>query len=293
MNKYIYISALALCGYGLAQDQNKPSNPGQPGEYRPGQQPPTVSQQSPATPGSAPATATERAKEALSNLVTDWRLEELPPAVQKTVRDKAGGQKITDIDRESRTGRTIWEVEFEQAGRNSEIHVADDGTLLPEISTGLFGKTDPSGTATKPGEQPKGTGTPAGTQTGRSGVALALGTQWEDLPRPVQQKAMQYGGKEKVTDIDREDWQGKVAYEVEFRREGRNLEIHFAEDGTVLESNDPSAVTARGSAPDSEAGRSPSAQQPGQPTQRQPVSPTQPLPQAPDQQPPRTDPPRP
>jgi uncharacterized membrane protein YkoI len=291
MNKYIYIAAFVLCGSGLAQDQNQNLNQPQPGQNQPAQLQPDVTQrQQPAAPDTTPTTTGERATQALSNVITDWRIEELPQAVQKTVREQAGGQKIADIDRESRTGRTIWEVEFEKAGRNTEIHVAEDGTLIPEGNR-LFGRTtDQTGTSTRPGERSTATGTPAGTQTGRSGVAMALGTQWEDLPKPIQQKAVQYGGKEKVADIDREEWQGKIAYEVEFSREGRNLEIHFGEDGTILESNDPAAAPSQGSAPASEAGGSPSTQQPIQP---QPLPPAQPLPQAPDQQPPRSDQPRP
>jgi uncharacterized membrane protein YkoI len=285
MNKYVYIAAFALCGSALAQDQNL----NQPQPARPAQPAPEVSRQPQPT---APATATERAKEGLSNLVNDWRLEDLPQAVQKTVREQAGGQKIADIDRESRTGRTVWEVEFEKAGRNTEIHVSEDGTLMPEENR-LFGRTDDQ-TGRTPGERPAATGTPAGTQTGRSGVAMATGTQWEDLPKAVQQKAAQYGGKEKVADIDREDLRGKVAYEVEFRRQGRNLEIHFGEDGSILESNDPTAAPAQGAAPSAEAGRSPSTEQPIQPQPLPPpAQPAQPLPQAPDQQPPPSNQPRP
>ena len=258
MKKCLYLATLALWGSSFAQDQN----PNQPGR-QPAQNPPARTVQ-PTTPPSAPTTTRERAAEGLSNLMTDWRIEDLPPAVQKAVRDQSGGQKIADIDRETRTGRTVWEVEFEKDGRNTEIHLAEDGTLLPESDRPLFGRTqDQTGTPTPPGERTTATGTPAGTQTGRSGVALAVGTRWEDLPKAVQEKSMQYGGKDKVADIDREDFRGKVAYEIEFRRQGRNLEIHFGEDGTILESNDPGVAQAQGSAPATEAGRTlPSAQQP-------------------------------
>ena len=292
MNKYICMAALALCSSALAQEPNRDLNQPQPGQTPPTRPQPGATEKQATTPGpttTTPKTTGERASQGLSNLITDWRLEDLPQPVQKTVREQAAGQKIADIDREDRSGRTVWEVEFEKQGRNTEIHVAEDGTLMPEGNR-LFGKpADQTGTPPRQGESPA-VGTPAGTQTGRSGVAMALGTQWEDLPRAVQQKAMQYGGKEKVADIDREEWKGKVAYEVEFRREGRNLEIHFGEDGAILESNDPSAASAQGSAPGTEAGRAPSIQQPAQP---QPLPPAQPLPQAPDQQPPRNNPPNP
>ena len=283
MNKFVYIAALALCGSTFAQEpqpsQTRPAQP-QPGIN----QPPPRSQPAQPTPAdnTAPKTTTERAIEGVANILGDWRFEELPPAVQKTVREQAGAQKIADIDRETRTGRIVWEVEFEKAGKNTEIHVADDGTLLPE-GEGLAGTTSRT---TQPGERPTATGTPAGTQTGRSGVALAMGTQWEDLPQAVQQKAMQFGGKEKVTDIDREDLRGKVAYEVEFRREGRNLEIYFGEDGTILASNDPSVAPAQGSAPGSSVGTdttrtpssSPSTSPSTQPARPQTTTPGQPTP---------------
>jgi uncharacterized membrane protein YkoI len=272
MNKYIYIAALAAWSSALAQEQNPNRAQAQPNQPRPVQPQPGLNQPaSSAATDPAPKTAVDRAAEGLGNIITDWRLEDLPPAVQKTVREHSGGQQIADIDRESRTGRTVWEVEFDKAGQNTEIHVADDGTLMPEGDRVAGRTTDNAGRPVQPGERPSATGTAAGTQTGRSGAALALGTQWEDLPKQIQDKATQFGGKEKIADIDREDWKGQTAYEVEFRRQGRNLEVHFAEDGTVLESNDPT-VAPQGAASRTETGRAPSTQ-PGQP---QPASPAQP-----------------
>jgi hypothetical protein len=61
---------------------------------------------------------------------------------------------------------------------------------------------------------------------------------WESLPSRVQQRATQFGGKANVRDIDRETEDGLVHYEIEFKREGWNLEIDFAEDGSIIESND-------------------------------------------------------
>jgi len=265
MNKHIYLAAIALCATAFAQDQNPNPNPAPPRQNQPA---PGINQRP--TPDAAPKTS-DRITQGISNLMGDWRLEELPQAVQKTIREQAGaGQKIADIDREDRTGRTVWEVEFEREGRNTEIHVGEDGTLVPEENR-LFGRsTDPA--TTRPGERTPAAGTPAGTQTGRSVIALAGGTRWEDLPKAVQDKASVYGGKEKVADIDREERNGKVAYEIEFRREGRNLEMLIGEDGNLLESNDPNAKPAQGSAPNTEAGRTPSLQ----PNQPKPLPTTQP-----------------
>ena len=214
-----------------------------------------------------PPTAGARVSQGLSNVVTDHRFEDLPPAVQKTVREQAGTSKIADIDRETRTGRIVWEVEIEQQGRNTEIHVAEDGSL---VDTGLLGRTEPA-PSTAPGASGTAVGNPASGQTGR----VFAGTRWEDLPPAVQQKAAQFGGKANVQDIDRESENGRAVYEIEFKREGRNLEIEFFEDGTILKSNDPAGAQGIATPPPG-AARNPSVQT--QPS-------TQPVPPATSQQP--------
>src|SRR5687767_711594 len=233
-------------------------NPNQPSQAQP------PGPQSGQTP---PPTAGARVSQGLSNLVTEHRLEDLPPAVQKTVRQQAGANKIADIDRETRTGRIVWEVEIEQQGRNTEIHVAEDGSL---VDTGLLGRTEPA-PSTAPGASGTAVGNPASGQTGR----VFAGTRWEDLPPAVQQKAAQFGGKANVQDIDRESENGRAVYEIEFKREGRNLEIEFFEDGTILKSNDPAGAQGIATPPPG-AARNPS------------VPSTQPVPPATSQQPQQT-----
>lgn len=274
MKKSIYLAAAVVCLPTFAQNQTQPASP---------QTPPPAT-----TSPSTPASATERLSQGLRNLVADHRLEDLPQAVQKTIREHSGGAKIADIDRETRTGRVLWEVEFEKEGKNTEIHVAEDGTLVQDA--GIVART-----TTRVGESSTAVGTPAAGQSGRS--AISIGTKWEDLPPAIQQKAMQFGGKEKVADIDRETEDGRVEYEIEFSREGRNLEIEFAEDGTITESSDPSVapVGSSGSTSATGAGRLPSTQpaqstQPGQ--QSQPGQPRTQVP-PPAQQPPASTQPQP
>ena len=275
MRNSICIAAVCLSASVFAQNQNQPPQSAQTA-------PPGTQRAQPTPPSTAPASKTERVSQGVGNLFNDYRLEDLPPAVQKTVREKAGAQKIADIDRETRTGRTIWEIEFEQEGRNTEIHVGEDGTLVPEAS--LTGRAA-NETAARAREV-TGTGAAAGAQSGRS--VFSMGPKWEDLPPAIQQKAMQFGGKEKVADIDREMEDGRVEYEIEFRREGRNLEVEFAEDGTITESNDPAAAPVGASAapgaartvttqPGQNPAQTPQRTQPATPGQpSQPAQPTQP-----------------
>jgi uncharacterized membrane protein YkoI len=246
MNKCIYVAAIALVGSSIAQEQSRKEIPKQAPTSQPAE---SRSQANPSQPAVGVdltrTSANDRAGSGLKELFMDWRLEDLPPAVQKTAQEQSKGAPIKDIDRDDRGGQpSVWEIEFEQAGKNREVRIREDGSLIPENERRYGRSTDGTVTTARPGERAPASGTPGAIQTGRS-VNLGLGTQWEDLPPAVQQKAAQFGGKDKVADIDREEWNGRVAYEVEFRREGRNLELLLDQDGTVLESSDPNAVSVQ------------------------------------------------
>lgn len=60
------------------------------------------------------------------------QLEETPSAVQQTVKRELSGKEITDIDKEIRTGRTVYEVEFRDGQGTRQIHVAEDGTVVKD-----------------------------------------------------------------------------------------------------------------------------------------------------------------
>lgn len=56
--------------------------------------------------------------------------DELPAAVQKTLKAQAGSAQIEDIDRETRSGKTTFEVGFKKNGNHIEIKVLEDGSLV-------------------------------------------------------------------------------------------------------------------------------------------------------------------
>ena len=57
----------------------------------------------------------------------------LPEAVQKTIQAHAPESQIADISRHSDNGRVIYEVSFEDTGKNPSIKVAEDGTLVQTL----------------------------------------------------------------------------------------------------------------------------------------------------------------
>ena len=132
------------------------------------------------------------------------RLEDLPGAVQETVRKEAAGREIADIDRESWKGRPVYEVEFRQAGRNPQIHVAEDGTLLRD------------------------------ERAGKGLKSLFMGAQLEDTPPAVQERIRSIAGNRDITDIDREGSSTLFVYEVTIRDEQGTQRLRISEKGEVL-----------------------------------------------------------
>ena len=57
-------------------------------------------------------------------------LDQVPAAVKATILKAAGGNKIKEIEVQTRGARKIYEAEWESGGKEIEIKVASDGTLL-------------------------------------------------------------------------------------------------------------------------------------------------------------------
>ena len=56
--------------------------------------------------------------------------DKAPAAVQKTLTDEAKGNKIETVDKETEDGKTVYEADVKIGGKNYEIKVAEDGTLI-------------------------------------------------------------------------------------------------------------------------------------------------------------------
>jgi uncharacterized membrane protein YkoI len=57
-------------------------------------------------------------------------MEDLPPAVQATVKTETAGGKIKELALETEDGKTFYEVEFEKDGKEHKVKIAEDGTVL-------------------------------------------------------------------------------------------------------------------------------------------------------------------
>ena len=60
----------------------------------------------------------------------DLSIDDLPPPVRATVEKEVGGGTIDDIEWESGPDGPYYEVEFELAGQEWELHVSEDGAVI-------------------------------------------------------------------------------------------------------------------------------------------------------------------
>jgi len=58
------------------------------------------------------------------------KMENLPPAVQKTVQDQSRGATIHGLSQEVENGKTLYEAELKVNGRNKDLLIAAAGSVL-------------------------------------------------------------------------------------------------------------------------------------------------------------------
>jgi len=148
------------------------------------------------------------------------QLSEAPAAVQATVKNTAGAAAvIEDVDRETRNGQVVYDVEIKQEGLNRHLTIAESGALLEDSNnnTGIRERV---------------------RERVDSDRDLRGGTvAFEQLPIAVQNTLKQQGEVSKLKPIKREMNNGRVQYDVEFEQEGLNKRLTIGEDGMILKGN--------------------------------------------------------
>jgi len=61
------------------------------------------------------------------------KFDQLPQVVQTTFKEEARGATITEVDKETEEGEIVYEADVEIKGKNYEIKVAEDGTLISKV----------------------------------------------------------------------------------------------------------------------------------------------------------------
>jgi len=140
------------------------------------------------------------------------KYNELPPAVQKTVRAQAPNGEIADVSHKTDNGVDLWEVTFREPDHNPKILVDGSGKL---VSTEMAHAAGPVERMLTP--------------TG------ATGTKFSALPEKAQRTIQAQAPETAIANITRHEDNGRVIYEVEFQDKGKNPTIRVADDGTLVQ----------------------------------------------------------
>jgi uncharacterized membrane protein YkoI len=118
-------------------------------------------------------------------------------------------------------GRVIYHIEIEKNNApNPRLRIAEDGTLA----------SDPA-----PAIAPTGDAVPLITDEYGGVIAPTFPKlKLTDLSAAVQQTARREAAGREIADIDRETWNGRTVYEVEFKQRGLNSRVYVGEDGTLV-----------------------------------------------------------
>jgi len=142
---------------------------------------------------------------------------QLPAAVQKTVRAQAPNAEIADVEQKTRDGLTIYQIQFRDKERHPAMEVAADGMLMRyEAGTAAMGRA----------------GADEGRAKGSAGSSLQ--NQLSALPLGVQKAIEANAPKAEVVDIRRKEENGRAFYEIEYAGKDRKPVLHVAADGHIL-----------------------------------------------------------
>jgi uncharacterized membrane protein YkoI len=133
------------------------------------------------------------------------RLEQLPTELRDKIRVHSGANPIEDIDRQTKAGKTVYEVAFKKNGTHTELTFDEKGNLL--------------------------------TSGGRS--ALTSGKiPYNELPEAVRKSLETRVKSGEVNDVERVVKNGEATYEIGFKQgDQRQQELILSQDGRILGDN--------------------------------------------------------
>ena len=135
--------------------------------------------------------------------------DQLPQAVQNTVRAQAGTAPIQGIVQTNTNGQTAYLVNFNRNGQNVNLQVDPAGRILGPV---------PSGTISQP----------------RFPMAAAAPVSFNQLPRAVQSTLLRYGQGAPIQSVQKGTLQGQTVYEAAFPHNGQNVVLRVDQNGGLL-----------------------------------------------------------
>ncbi|MCX7016592.1 MAG: PepSY-like domain-containing protein [Candidatus Sumerlaeota bacterium] len=171
--------------------------------------------------GLAAAAVLESTKEESKEEGTEQKVElaKLPDAVQKTIKEHVGDAKIVELEADTESGKTVYDVEIEKGGKTEEFQVAADGKYLGAEQE----EAEEKGEKGEEGEE--------GEEKAGEEKAIELAK----APAPVQEAIKKQFGSSKLKALSEETGEGKTVYEAVCEVNGMEESINVTAEGVVFE----------------------------------------------------------
>jgi len=135
-------------------------------------------------------------------------IDQIPPTVKATILKEAKGGKIQEIGRETQRGKTVYEAEVIIQGKEIEIKIAPDGTVIGR---------EVEGAAEEEEEEEE--------------EVISL----DQVPAAARKALLKHAGGAKIIEVEREKEHGVVLYEAEWEVGGREHEAKVTTGGDLME----------------------------------------------------------
>jgi hypothetical protein len=162
------------------------------------------------------------------------RFNELPVAVQKTVRAEAPNGEIQSVSHSARDGANLYTIEFLENGRRDKMVVAANGYLLSDKERNREGVNNTALPTGPVGEVSRGSAPIVNNNTALTPTG-AVGTPFSALPLAAQQTIEAQAPGMQIARITRHEEMGRIIYSVEFTDKGKNPTLRVAEDGALVQ----------------------------------------------------------
>jgi len=137
-------------------------------------------------------------------------LDQVPAAVKATILKEAEGGKVGDVEREVKGDKTVYEADVEKDGKEFELKVAEDGTLIARKAEGKE----------KEGDEEKG----------KEEEIPA-----DKVPAKAREALQKQAGDAKITKYTCEKEDGMETFEAEWTVNGLARSAEVTADGTLVE----------------------------------------------------------
>ena len=146
-------------------------------------------------------------------------LDEVPAAVRATILKAVGKNRIKEIEKETKDGRTIYEAGWKAGDQEIEIKVSPGGKVLSK----KVEDDDEDGDDDDDDDD--------GDDDDDNGQKVTL----DKLPAAVRATLLKAAGRNRIEEIEKETEDGHTVFEAEWKAGGKKVEVKVAPNGKLLE----------------------------------------------------------